>query len=54
MFDLRAKAALGLLNIDTESFSRVTIFNFQNRLADYEQETGINLLEKIFDSLTTE
>jgi hypothetical protein len=54
MFDLRTKAAFGLSGIDTEPFSRATIFNFQNRLADYEQETGINLLEKTFDSLTTE
>ena len=52
MFDLRTKAALGLSNIDTKPFSRATIFNFQNRLSDYEQETGINLLEKTFDNLT--
>ncbi len=62
MFDLRTKAALGLssssasslYHIDTEPFSRATIFNFQNRLDDYEQETEINLLEKTFDNLTAE
>jgi len=52
MFDLRTKAALGLSSIDTKPFSRATIFNFQNRLSDYEKETGVNLLEKTFDSLT--
>ncbi len=52
MFDLRAKAAFGLSEIDYKPFSRATLFNFQNRLSDYEQETGINLLEKTFDNLT--
>lgn len=54
MFDLRTKAALGLSSIDTKPFSRATLFNFQNRLADYEQQTGINLLEKAFDRLTAQ
>ncbi|MEA3317748.1 MAG: transposase [Bacteroidota bacterium] len=52
MFDLRTKAALGLSSIDNKPFSRATIFNFQNRLAEHEQETGVNLLEKTFDGLT--
>ena len=52
MFDMRTKIALGLLSIDYKPFSRATIFNFQNKLSDYEQETGINLLEKTFDNLT--
>jgi hypothetical protein len=52
MFDLRTKAALGLSSIDTKPFSRATMFNFQNRMAGYEEKTGINLLEKTFDRLT--
>lgn len=52
MFDLRTKAALGLTQIDKAPFGRATIFNFQNRLSDYEQEKGINLFEKTFDNLT--
>ncbi len=52
MFDMRTKIALGLSSIDYKPFSRATVFNFQNRLSDYEQETGINLLEKTFDNLT--
>jgi len=52
MFDLRTKAALGLSSIDTKPFSRATLFNFQNRIAEYEEKTGINLLEKTFDRLT--
>jgi len=52
MFDLRAKAALGLTSIDTKPFSRATLFNFQNRIAEYEEKTSVNLLEKTFDNLT--
>jgi len=52
MFDLRMKAALGLENIDEIPFSMATIFNFQNRLLAYEQQTGINLIEKVFDGLS--
>lgn len=52
LFDMRTKIALGLSSIDYKPFSRATIFNFQNRLSDYEQKTGTNLLEKTFDNLT--
>ena len=54
IFDLRTKAALGLSNIGERPFSRATIFNFQNRIQKYEQETGINLIELVFNNLTTE
>jgi len=52
MFDLRMKAALGLENIDDVPFSMATIFNFQIRLLAYEKQTGINLIEKVFDRLS--
>jgi len=52
MFDLRTKVALGLSDINNKPFSRATIFNFQNRLSEYESLTEINLLEKTFDNLT--
>ena len=54
MFDLRTKSALGLTSIDEKPFSRTTLFNFQNRIADYEQQTGINLFEKTFDDLSAQ
>jgi len=54
MFDMRTKVAFGLSSIDYKPFSRATIFNFQIRLADYEKETGINLLKRTFDNLTAE
>jgi len=54
MFDMRFKVALGLVNIDEEPFSRATLFNFQNRILEHEQQTGINLIEQIFDNLTAQ
>lgn len=52
MFDLRYKTALGLMNIGEVPFSRATIFNFQNRVLDYERQTGINLIEQVFEQLS--
>ncbi|MBW6492924.1 MAG: transposase [Lentimicrobium sp.] len=52
MFDLRFKVALGLVSIDEVPFSRGTLFNFQNRILEHEQQTGINLIEQVFDNLT--
>jgi hypothetical protein len=54
MFDLRYKVALGLESISEVPFSRATLFNFQNRILEYEQLTGINLVEQVFDSLTAQ
>jgi len=52
LFDLRFKVALGLASLDEVPFARATLFNFQYRLLDYEQQTGINLIEGVFDHLT--
>ena len=54
MFDLRFKVALGLIRIDEVPFSRGTLFNFQNRILEHEQQTGINLIEQVFDNLTAQ
>jgi hypothetical protein len=54
MFDMRYKTALGLDFIDEEPFSRATLFNFQNRILEHELQTGINLIERIFDNLTAQ
>ena len=52
MFDLRTKYALGLTSLEEMPFGRATLFNFQNRVQEYESETGINLIELTFDRLT--
>jgi hypothetical protein len=54
MFDLRFKTALGLSDIGEVPFSRATLFNFQNRILDYQQQTGLNLIERVFDNLSAE
>ena len=54
IFDLRTKAALGLSDIGEKPFSRATIFNFQNRIQAYEQESGTNLIEVVFNNLTND
>jgi len=54
MFDMRFKVALGLVSIDEEPFSRATLFNFQNRILEHEQQTKVNLIEQIFDNLTAQ
>lgn len=52
MFDLRYKIALGLTDITDIPFSRATLFNFQNKVLFHEQQTGENLIEKVFDNLS--
>ncbi len=54
MFDLRMKVAIGLPTISEMPFVRATLFNFQNRMLAYENESGINLIETVFDNLTKE
>ena len=51
-FNLLTKIALGLQTLDEVPFSEASIFNFQNKLNSYFIETGINLLERVFDHLT--
>jgi len=52
LFDLRFKIALGLQSIDKIPFVRSTLFNFQNRILSYQEQTEINLFEKVFDNLS--
>ena len=51
-FNLLTKTALGLQTLDEVPFSEASLFNFQNKLNSYFIETGINLLERVFDNLT--
>jgi hypothetical protein len=51
-FDLRTRTAFGLHDLEETPFCPATFFNFQNRLLKHFVETGENLIEKIFDSLT--
>jgi Transposase DDE domain./Transposase domain (DUF772). len=53
-FDLLTRAALGLSSLDEVPFCEATLFNFQNRLIEYEVATGVHLIEQVFDGLTAE
>ena len=52
-FNILTKIALGLDDLETMPFCPATLFNFQNRIQDHFLENGENLLEQIFDSLTS-
>ena len=51
-FNVLTRMALGIYDLQTEFFSPVTIFNFQNRLDLHYKKSGVNLFEEVFDQLT--
>lgn len=51
-FNILTKFALGIDSMEEMPFCPATLFNFQNRLNDHLINTGENLLEQVFDSLT--
>lgn len=53
-FDLLARKALGLEMLDDKLPSLDTYYLFGRRLTDYEQKTGINLMERCFEKVTGE
>ncbi len=54
MFDLQTRYALGLEQLGEVHFDLRTVYNFRQRLSEYMQETGINLLEQAFEKITDE
>lgn len=53
-FNLLTRAALGLSDLDTSPFAPSTLFDFQQRLFEYDLQTGENLFERVFDRLTAQ
>lgn len=51
-FDIKTRAALGLHDFSEAPFTEPTIFDFQNRINDYQVKHGVNLIEQVFDGLT--
>ena len=51
-FDLLTRHAVGLDGLEDRPFCLATYANFRNRLLLHYNETGENLLETVFDSLT--
>lgn len=52
-FDLRTRTALGLSDLEETPFCPATLFNFQDRLSSHYIQSGEDLLEQVFDSLTS-
>ena len=53
-FNILTKVALGVDSLEEMPFCEATIFNFQNRLLDYQIRTGVSLFDRVFDGLTQE
>ena len=51
-YNFAVRAALGIFSFSGMPFSESTIFNFQNQVLAYRKETGVNLFEKVFDTIT--
>jgi len=54
LFDLQTRHALGLDQLGEEHFELRTVYNFRQRLSQYMQEKGVNLLDRAFEQVTDE
>ncbi len=52
-FNLLVRSALGLMNTDDAVPTESTYYLFRKRIVDYEKTNEVNLIEKIFASVTT-
>ena len=52
MFNLEIRRALGLRDLDTIPFTARTWYNFNSRLSDYKESSGVDLMEKLFGLFT--
>ena len=51
-YNLQVRLALGLHNLNEDIFTERTIYNFRRRVREYARETGINLMQKVFEQIT--
>jgi hypothetical protein len=51
-FNLQTRYALGYRDLTVGHFELRTVYNFRRRLAEYMQETGVNLLDVAFEQVT--
>jgi hypothetical protein len=54
LFDLQTRHALGLDQLGEEHLELRTVYNFRQRLSQYMQERGVNLLDRAFEQVTDE
>lgn len=53
-YNVQVRYALGCRDLGSGHFELRTMYNFRRRLVEYQQETGVNLFEKIFEQVTDE
>lgn len=53
-FNLQVRHALGLQNLCCEIFTLRTLYNFRRRVREYAEESGVNLIQKVFEQVTDE
>ena len=51
-FNSLTRYAIGIKDPNIDVFSEATIFNFQNRVINYYEQTGKDLVTEVFDKLT--
>ena len=52
MYNLQIRLALGLHNLTEDIFTERTIYNVRKRVREYAKDTGINLMQKVFEQIT--
>ena len=53
-YNVQVRYALGCRDLASGHFELRTMYNFRRRLVEYQQETGENLFEKIFEQIADE
>jgi hypothetical protein len=51
-FNLQVRHAVGLHELNTEVFVPRTLYYFRQRVREYAEKTGANLIEKVFEQVT--
>jgi hypothetical protein len=53
-FDVQVRYALGYRDLSEGHFDLRTVYNFRQRVTQHMQETGENLIERVFEQVTDE
>lgn len=53
-FNLQVRHALGQDDLRSEIFTLRTLYNFRRRVREYADETGINVIQQVFEQVTDE
>ena len=54
LFDLQVRYALGYHALQEGDFELRTLYNFRQRLSQYQQQQGVNLLARALEAITTQ